>query len=78
MFDEYRTIREQMRSDFKAVRTAFAVMKESLARTQEALETYMQRTEERLGKLIDLAEAQEEWRATVDQRLDALERKAAG
>jgi hypothetical protein len=81
MEGELRAIREQMRSDFKTVMQAFAVQRDALTtaleKQEELLAGYMQRTDQRFERLIEIVREIQEWRSTVDDRLDALEKKTA-
>jgi len=88
MHSEIASIREQMRSDFSAVmlglstqrdalQTSMKEMEKALSEQERILSRFANSTDKRLVELMAVVERIEQWRATVDTRLDRIEKKLA-
>ena len=66
--DELRVALDVMRQD----------MTTALDAQQSLLAGYMERTEARFDRIVAIVEEQEGWRSTVDERLDAIEKRLVG
>lgn len=63
---------------FREIHKRMADVEHALAAQEGILADFAARTGARFDEIVTVVEGMEAWRAAVDERLDALERKQAG